>query len=161
MLAFAHHDVQLPTREPERVSDLTFDKVKAAVLDAGFEVLRAKPDTIQLAARVRSHLMDAGVRVKVADGVTISVVVRGQRSDFPAATGDEIFEAVRASAAHGASARGFAEEAAVCRTLHDPVDDTRVLDVWYELTFSKPCGDLATLMQDLEWALTMPKCVSA
>jgi hypothetical protein len=142
------------------VSALTFDAVKTAVLEAGFEVLRAKGETLQLAERVRSHLMDAGVSVRVSESVSVSVVVRSQRSDFPAASADEIFGKVRSGVEPLALAHGFVESGSHSRQLQDPVDETRVLDEWYELTYTKPCDDIATLVQDIAWALRLPKCVT-
>ncbi|HEX7481415.1 MAG TPA: hypothetical protein VF331_26670 [Polyangiales bacterium] len=142
------------------MSELTFDAVKAAVLEAGFEVLRAKGETIQLAERVRSHLMDAGVSVQVADALQVSVVVRSQRSDFPAASTEEIFHKVRHAVDPVAHAHGFLESSSQSRQLHDPGDSAHVLDVWYELTYTKPCSDLAALVLDLQWALSLPKCVT-
>ncbi len=141
-------------------SPLTFEAVKTAILDAGFELLRAKGETIQLAERVRSHLMDAGVCVQVGSGVSVSVVIRSQRSDFPSASADEIFGKVRAAVENLARANGFTECNAGSRQLQDPGDDTRVLDEWYELTYSKACTDLAALVQDLQWALRLPKCIT-
>jgi hypothetical protein len=142
------------------VTALTLDVVKTAILDAGFEVFRTKEDTIQLAERVRSHLMDAGIRVRVHDGVsTVLVTVRSQRSDFPAASQDDLFSIVRAGVGSDASSRGFAEVDARPREIQDPVDASRVLDVWYEVTFGKPIASTSALLDDVQWALRLPKCV--
>jgi hypothetical protein len=142
------------------VTTLTLDVVKTAILDAGLEVFRTKEDTIQLAERVRSHLMDAGIRVRVQDGVsTVLVTVRSQRSDFPAASQDDLFSKVRAGVGHDALARGFSEIDAKPREIQDPVDDTRVLDVWYEVTFGKPIASTSALVDDVQWAMRLPKCV--
>ncbi len=142
------------------MSILTFDVVKKAVLDAGFEMFRAKGSTIQLAERVRSHLMDAQVSVHVADAITVSFIVRSQRSDFPTDGENDLFARVRRGVEGRATTHGFRESSATSRTLHDPVDASRVLDVWHELTFSKSTTDLTTLIADLRCALTMPKCVT-
>ncbi len=139
---------------------LTLDVVKTAILDAGLEVFRTKEDTIQLAERVRSHLMDAGIRVLVQGGVsTVLVTVRSQRSDFPAASPDDLFSKVRIGIGHDARARGFAEVEAKPREIQDPVDGSRVLDVWYEVTFGKPIASTSALVDDVQWALRLPKCV--
>lgn len=137
----------------------TLDGVKNALLDAGFEVFRAKGDTIELAQRVRSHLMDAGVAVRVTEHAVVSFVVRTQRADFPSATADELFDRVRAAISDDATKQGFAEAAASSRELLDPGDATRVLDLWHELTFCKSCADVTTLVADLQWALSQPKYV--
>lgn len=139
---------------------LTLDVVRTAILDAGLEVFRTKEDTIQLAERVRSHLMDAGIQVLVKEGVsTILVTVRTQRSDFPSASPDDLFAKVRAGIGHDARDRGFSEVAARPREIQDPVDDSRVLDVWYEVTFGKPIASTSVLVDDVQWALRLPKCV--
>lgn len=138
---------------------LTLDGVKSALIAAGFEVFRAKGDTIQLAQRVRSHLMDAGVAVQVTEQVVISFVVRTQKADFPSESQDELFARVRAAVSGDANDRGFAEASAASRELFDPGDSTRVLDLWHELTFSKAASDLAALEADLRWALAQPKYV--
>jgi cation transport regulator ChaC len=144
------------------VSTLTFEAVKQAVLEAGFEVFRAKENSIQLAERVRSHLMDANVAVRVAadaSSATVAFVVRSQRSDFPSDGDAELFAKVRRVIAEKAGSQGFVESGASSREINDPVDASRVLDVWHELTFSKATTDLPGLVADLQCALDMPKCV--
>jgi hypothetical protein len=137
----------------------TLDGVRNALVGAGFEVFRAGDDTIQLAQRVRSHLMDAGVSVQVTEHAVLSFVVRTQRVDFPSATPAELFERIRAAVGGEATQHGFAESHAASRELLDPGDATRVLDLWHELTFSKPMSDEAALLADLRWALALPKYV--
>lgn len=142
------------------MSTLTVDVVKKALLDAGFEVFRAKGETIQLAERVRSHLMDANVAVCVGGSATVSFTVRGQRSDYPTDTDEALFQRIRGATADKARARAFAESGAASRQIQDPVDETRVLDVWHELTFSKPTTQLDELVADVQFALSLPKCVT-
>jgi hypothetical protein len=144
------------------VSALSFERVRKAVLDAGFEVFRAKDDTIQLAERVRSHLMDANVSVRFSAGdghATIAFVVRAQHSDYPNDGDDELLARVRNAIASQARQRGFAESGASSRSICDPSDASRVLDTWHELTFSKTTSDLSVLVGDAQYALKISKCV--
>lgn len=137
----------------------TLEVAKAAIKDGGLEVFRVKDETIQLAERVRSHLMDAGVSVSFGERANVQFVVRAQNSDFPGTAADEMFSKVRHAILGRAEARGFAESERRCRQIHDPVDDSRILDVWYELTFSKAADELVQLMDDLRFALGVKKCV--
>ena len=85
--------------------------------------------------------------------------VRSQRSDFPAAPAEQLFERVRDSIGQNASAHGFSEVRAETRNITDPVDDSHVLDVWHELTFAKGGQSIDQLIEDVRWALRVPKCI--
>jgi hypothetical protein len=141
------------------VSAPSLDATRAAILANGIEVFRVKDDAIQLAQRVRSHLMDAGVSVSCGMQAHVLFTVRAQNSDFPGTSAEEMFSKVRREVATRAQAQGFAETDSRCRQVHDPVDASHILDVWYELTFSKPTQDLAQLMVDVRWALAVSKCI--
>lgn len=142
------------------MSILTVDLVKKALLDAGFEVFRQKGEMIELAERVRSHLMDARVCVRAGDQATLSFIVRGQRSDFPSDDDTAAFDRIRRAVVDDARAHGFTESAACSRTIHDPMDASVALDVWHELTFSKAASNLTELATDVEYALSLRKCVT-
>lgn len=138
---------------------LTLDRLKQAVLDAGLEIYRINGAEIRIAERIRMHLMDSGVALSVEPHALVMVTVRSQRSDFPAEPEDLLFEKVRAAVAADAQARGFRELTANTRDITDPVDDTHVLDVWHELTFAKDAQSLDGLIEDVRWALRLPKCI--
>jgi hypothetical protein len=138
----------------------SLEAARAAIAEHGIEVFRVKDETIQLAERVRSHLMDASVAVSFGTRPRIEFTVRAQVSDFPGTAAEEMFTKVRHATTTRAQARGFTESESRCRPVHDPVDDSRVLDVWYELIFSKETRDLGQLMDDLRWALSLSKCVA-
>ena len=140
------------------VNPISLESVRNALLEAGLEVFRVEEQAVHLAERVRSHLMDAGVRVRCARQLGVDVTVRAQSSDFPSDGAETLFGRVRTAIADGAKARGFHETAASPREILDPVDDTRTLDTWYELTFSKEAS-LASLLDDVRWALRLPKCI--
>jgi hypothetical protein len=142
------------------LSSLTLDEVKRAMVGAGIEIYRISGAEVRVAERVRMHLMDSGVVVSLAPVARVSVTVRSQRSDFPTGRADELYELVRRAVKSTAEDRGFCEAAAGSRNITDPVDASSVLDVWHELTFAKDIDRLETLLEDLQWALRLPKCVS-
>lgn len=137
----------------------TLETLRKAVLDAGLEIYRTTATELVIAERVRMHLMDSGVAVTVADGVLVRLTVRSQRSDFPESAPEDLFERVRRAVDESAGARGFREVATATREVTDPVDREHVLDVWHELTFAKPIDAVDALIEDVRWALAIPKCV--
>ena len=138
----------------------TLESVRATLLADGLDVFRVQDRTIHLAERVRSHLMDAGVCVRCVDSIRVDVTVRAQSSDFPSESAAELFARVRAAVVELAAARSFLESGAVSRDIRDPVDDSRLLDVWHELTFTKPDCPLESLIDDVRWAIRLPKCIA-
>jgi hypothetical protein len=134
---------------------------RAAMSEHGVEVFRVdvEGETIQLAARVRSHLMDASVSVKLGQPSQVRFTVRAQNSDFPGVAADEMFSKVRQAIGTSAQSQGFDEADQHCRQIQDPSDKQRILDVWYELTFAKQFGDLNEMMNDVRWSLSISKCV--
>jgi hypothetical protein len=141
------------------VDGLTLDRLKQALFDAGLEIYRATASEIRIAERVRMHLMDSGVAVSLRSGPQVTMTVRSQRSDFPGAPAELLFDKVRSAVGKAAEERGFRELSAVTRDITDPVDESHVLDVWHELTLGKDSSDVASLVDDVRWALRIPKCV--
>jgi hypothetical protein len=141
------------------MNPLSLESVRNTLVEAGLEVFRVDTDAVHLASRVRSHLMDAGVRVRCSRQLGVDVTVRAQRSDFPSDAPERLFARVREAVTENAEIRGFKEISARPREIRDPVDDTCLLDVWYELTFSKN-PTTSTLLDDVRWALTLSKCVT-
>ncbi len=138
---------------------LTLDRLKQAMIEAGLEIYRVNGSEIRVAERVRMHLMDSGVCVTAHSNAQITLTVRSQRSDFPTAPAEELFEKVRDTIGKAIEARGFREVRAETRDITDPVDESHVLDVWHELTFAKEAPSLDVAIDDLRWALNVPKCV--
>ena len=138
--------------------ELTIDRLKQALLDAGLEIYRVTKSEIRVAERVRMHLMDSGVAVSITPS-RVELTVRGQRSDFPNLAADELFHRVRASLGAIVERHGFRELSAVARDITDPVDASLVLDVWHELTYGKDVASLEALVEDVRWALAAAKCV--
>jgi hypothetical protein len=131
--------------------------VKRALIDAGFEVFRTRGDEIALAERPRENLiMDSGVRLRVADPFEVRVVLRAQKADFPSEEDAQLFERVRRLA--GATlAAGFVEVNACVTRMTDPGDPDRVLDTFYEITFSKSAPALPEAFAELKIALGVEK----
>jgi hypothetical protein len=144
------------------LSSLTLDDVKRAMVAAGLEIYRVTGGEVRVAERVRMHLMDSGVTVCIAQAAcaSVSVTVRSQRSDFPNGRPDELYEMIRRAMKSAAEDRGFREVTASSRDVTDPVDKSSILDVWHELTFAKDVDRIDTLIDDVQWALAVPKCVT-
>lgn len=141
------------------MSAFTADRLKQAMVDAGLEIYRANGSEIRIAERVRVHLMDSGVAISLSDGARVHLTIRGQRSDFPGASADDLFAKVRNAVRSVVEAQGFREVNAATREITDPVDANHVLDVWHELTFAKDIDALDAMVDDVRWALRVPKCV--
>jgi hypothetical protein len=137
----------------------TLERAKAALIARKVDIFRVEAAEIALAKRVRSHLMDAGVSVQFAPELNVRFIVRAQSSDFPGASAKQLYEKVRAEVAAMAHGQGFQEVAQQPREVRDPGDATRVLDVWYELTFAKPVRDADTWLDDITWAMNVSKCI--
>jgi hypothetical protein len=130
-------------------------EIRKALLAAGFELYRTQGDQVHVADRVRDNLiMDSGVAVST--GLTVKFVVRSQRSDFPNDATAKLFERARSLAA-SAIARGYVETATVTSPMHDPVDPSRTLDTWYEVSFEKSVTTLDEAMAEVGFALGIEK----
>jgi hypothetical protein len=143
----------------DAASLLTLERAQTALAARGIDILRVDGNAIALGKRVRSHLMDAGVSVQLGSEPSVRFVVRAQSSDFPGAGAKQLYEKVRSEISAGASAQGFEEIAQQPREVHDPGDASRVLDVWYELTYAKPLRDADAWLEDVRWAMSVAKCI--
>jgi hypothetical protein len=143
------------------VSTLDLQRVKQALQDADLEIYRTQGDTIHLAERVRLHIMDSGVRVHVDEGAIVQFTARSQRSDFPQSPPEELFEKVRESIGKPAVQRGYEERDAGTVEVKDPVDDSKVLDVWHEVTYGKRTHQLDETVEEVRWALQVEKYVTS
>jgi hypothetical protein len=143
------------------VSAPDLQQVKEALLNAGVEVYRTRQDAIHVAERVRLHIMDSGVLIRAGDALTVEFTARSQRSDFPHAPADQLFARVRETVGNAARARGYAEGGSRTIEVRDPVDDSRVLDVWHEVTFGKPVHGVDEAVAEVSWALEVEKYVTA
>jgi hypothetical protein len=142
------------------VSSSDLQDVKKSLLEAGFEIYRTKPTEIQIAERIRLHIMDSGIRVRLGNSYGVSFTARSQRSDFPSVDADQLFEKVRETIGKQAVERGYAEEASQTVDVKDPMDDQKVLDTWHEVVYAKPAADLDAVVEEVRWALGLDKYVT-
>jgi hypothetical protein len=106
-------------------------EIRKALIAAGFELYRTRGDEVHVADRVRDNLiMDSGVSLRAKGSLTVKVIVRAQRSDFPGRRGDAF--RTRAGLATSAVSRGYVETATLTNAMQDPADPARTLDTWYE-----------------------------
>jgi hypothetical protein len=133
---------------------------KTELQKAGVEIYRARSDEIQIAERIRLHLMDSGVRLVFGPPMRVAFTVRSQKSDFPDAAGAELIDRARAQVGPNASARGYAETRAESVDVRDPMDATRILDVWHEVTYEKPVDALPAALDEVRWILSVDRFIS-
>ncbi len=143
----------LPVSRPDLKS------VQAKLEAAGVEIYSSQREELQVAERVRFHIMDSGVRVRLDDRVRVQFTARSQRSDFPHDEPDALFEKVRGEVGAHATPRGYREALTATIEVKDPVDETRVLDVWHEVTYEKE-ADVDTVIDEVKWALEVEKYVN-
>lgn len=134
--------------------------VKQALQGAGIEIYRTKDDEIQVAERVRLHIMDSGIRILGGAALRICFTARSQRSDFPYAEPEALFERVRTTVGDSAGTRGYVEVGASTVEVEDPSNEGRVLDVWHEVTYEKSIGDISEIVDEVRWALEVDKYVT-
>jgi len=138
---------------------LTIRDIQQALTAVGVEIYRTESRELQIAERVRLHIMDSGVRVVLDDGLAVEFTARIQRSDAPSAQCEELFRRVREEVGGQAASRGYEESRAEIVEVKDPVNEARVLDVWHEVTYRKPLGAVADAVAEVRWALDLEKYV--
>lgn len=149
-----------PTAEEALVSEVDFERLKQALMDAGVEIYQTKESEIQIAERVRLHLMDSSVRVRLSPDTRIRFTARAQKSDFPGVAPEQLFAKVRGAIEGEARGRGYAEMSATTVEVTDPMDSKRVLDVWHEVTYEKAADAMDTAIEEVRWALALEKYVT-
>jgi len=143
------------------VSGNDIQSLKKALTDAGVEIYRTEPDVLHVAERIRLHIMDSGIRVRLTmDGPVVAFAVRSQRSDFPRDTPEDLFSRVRSAVESGVLPRGYAEARTETVEVKDPVDDSKILDVWHEIIFEKTVPAVDALVDEVKWALSVEKYVT-
>jgi hypothetical protein len=138
---------------------LIIQDIQHALADAGVEIYRTGDQELQIAERVRLHIMDSGVRVVLNGGLVVQFTARTQRSDAPSAHAEDLFRRVREEVGEQAGSRGYQESSAEIVEVKDPVDEARVLDVWHEVTYRKPLAAIADAVSEVRWALNLEKYV--
>jgi len=138
---------------------LTIQDIQQALADAGVEIYRTEDQELQIAERVRLHIMDSGVRIVLSDALAVQFTARTQRSDAPSAQSEELFRRVREEIGERAGSRGYEESRAEIVEVKDPVDEARILDVWHEVTYRKPLAESDDAVAEVRWALDLEKYV--
>ena len=138
---------------------LSIQDIQRALAEAGVEIYRSEAQELQIAERVRLHIMDSGVRVVLNGDLLVQFTARTQRSDAPSAQSEELFQRVREEIGEKAGNRGYVESAAEIVEVRDPVNEARVLDVWHEVTYRKPLEAVADAVTEVRWALKLEKYV--
>lgn len=134
-------------------------ELKKTLVARGFEVYRTLGDQVVLADRVRDNLiMDSGVAARPGAVLAVRFVVRAQKSDFPSAQAEDLFDRARACAAE-ALGRGYSEVGVAEVPVRDPGDATHTLDTWYEVSFERSVASVDELEQELRYALALEKTV--
>ncbi len=133
--------------------------VKTKLISAGLEIYRTRESEIEIAERVRLHIMDSGIRVRGDFAVTFTA--RAQRSDFGGGvSSDQLFDRVRSTVGQGAVERGYTEETARTVDVTDPMDDAKILDTWYEVVYAIGTTDPDGAVEEVQWALRLDKSVT-
>jgi hypothetical protein len=132
-------------------------RTKKALVDAGFEIFRSRGDEIVLAERPRENLiMDSGVRLRLTEPLDVRLIFRAQKADFPNEDESHLFERVR-RLAEPAVSKGFLELSTAVSKVNDPGDSERVLDTFYEITYSKTASALDDAVAQIRFALALEK----
>jgi hypothetical protein len=132
-------------------------RTKKALVDAGFEIFRSRGDEIVLAERPRENLiMDSGVRLRLTEPLDVRLILRAQKADFPNEDESHLFERVR-RLAEPAVSKGFLELSTAVSKVNDPGDSERVLDTFYEITYSKTASALDDAVTQIRFALALEK----
>lgn len=126
---------------------------KSELQKAGVEIYRTRSDEIQIAERIRLHLMDSGVRLLLGPPMRVGFTVRTQKSDFPGIPASDLIARARIEVGARAAERGYVETRAGSVEVHDPMDASRVLDVWHEVTFEKEVRALDEALDEVQWVL--------
>lgn len=134
-------------------------EAKKLLTSAGLLVYRTREPRVHVAERARENLlMDSGISIDVS-GPSVMFTVRAQKGDFPGVPADELVRRARGLAAE-ALGRGYRELRVEAREVNDPGDATRTLDVFYEIFFEKPVASLDDAIDEVRWALSIPKAAT-
>ena len=140
------------------MSSNDLQSVKEELIKAGLEIYRTRPAEIEIAERVRLHIMDSGIRVD--ENLSVTFTARTQRSDYPSVAPEQLFAKVREIVGQDALGRGYVENDVRTVDVKDPMDDARTLDVWHEVVYSKEAGSVEVVVEEVRWALTIEKYVA-
>jgi hypothetical protein len=139
---------------------ITLAVVKEALRLASIEIYRTQEAEVQIAERIRYHIMDSGVRILIGRALKIVFSARAQKSDFPHGLPDALYMRIRENIGKDASTRGYQETETRTVNVTDPVDSSKMLDVWYEVLFEKEVSDISAVIDEVKWAVSLDKVAS-
>jgi hypothetical protein len=132
-------------------------QLKRALIDAGFIIFRTLPEEVVVAERVRENLiMDSGIRLRGTPELSVRMVMRVQRTNYPGEDESKLFERARALGAP-AVAQGFREVSHQTSQVSDPGDSSRMLDTFYEVVFSRDAESVEAALEGVRFALSLSR----
>lgn len=142
-----------------RLSKATpMEPLKQALNEANIEIYGEDGSSLKIAERHRYHLMDSGVRAEpVESGIRVGFVIRAQRSDFPHMDAEKLFAQIRETVGPDLGSRGYDSVEQRIVEVQDPVDASKLLDVWYELFYAKNVSSTNDAIEEIRWALGVDK----
>ena len=135
--------------------------LKQLLVSAGLEVYRTRGNEIHIAERVRLHIMDSGIGIRLEETeARVFFRARAQHSDAPHAAPEWMLNRLRETVGPIAAAKGFAETSVDAIEVRDPSNPDRVLDVWHEIAYEKVVQNLDTLSLEVQSLLQVERFVS-
>ncbi len=136
---------------------LPTSELREALNDANIEVYQEHAHTIEIAERIRFHMMDSGVRISNQKPWNLVFTVRAEQSSNPHASKETLLERLRAQFSKQVQDKGYREVEAHTRIINHPSNNDEVLDIWYELQYGKELTSIEEVVSDLQWALKIDK----
>lgn len=143
------------------MADSRLDVIKRGLQTAGIEIYRVREGVIEVAERIRFHIMDSGVRVVPAEPLEVQFSARSQKSGNPDLDDESLFSLVRSALSEVAGKQGFVEAGTSSEQVMDPIDATRILDVWYEVRFTRRADTVEEAAELVRWVLSVERFVGA
>jgi hypothetical protein len=129
---------------------------------SGVEIFDQRDGELQIAERVRMHLMDSGVRIRAKDSrIEIVFTATASKAEHPSADPDDLFEMIRKTVGVAASAHGYREVGSSTTEARDPQCRDRVLDVFHGIEYARALDERAHLADEVRWALELDKSLAA
>ena len=137
-------------------------QIAGALTASGVEIFAEGERELQIAERVRMHLMDSGVRVRL-HGACAEIVftATASRNEHPTMEPSDLLERLRDQVGTAAEARGYRELRPTEIEALDPLDSSRVLDVFHGLEYVLLVSDAAQLGEEVRWAVELEKALTA
>lgn len=139
------------------MDEINVKDLKKALVAAGLEVFRVRGDEVHLAERQNIQLMEAGVKVLAGASPSVMITARAQRNDAPNLAADSLFDLVR-DHTRTLVDHGYNEIATFTREIRS-VSDSALLDVWFEVTLSRPVGSIDEAVREAQTAISTERYI--